>query len=125
LIGRHEDAALRRIHHVVTHADLSQARALEAGDRAQRRGLAAAARPEQREELARGHLEADVVRGADRLAALADVVGAEAFDREHLEFPNPEAAADPLRGEDQHDEAEAEEDTERGALDVLAVLPEL
>ena len=48
---------------------------LEAGDDAQQRGLAAAGRAQQRDELARGELEADVVERdevAERLADAAD-----------------------------------------------------
>ena len=55
-VGRHEDAFERD--EKTTRAvdrDLAGARPLEARDRAQRRGLAAAARAEQREELPLGH----------------------------------------------------------------------
>src|SRR5439155_24052136 len=116
-LEHHAEAALVRwnkyifvsgVNQLAADADFSQARPLEARDRAQRGGLAAAARPEQREELSRRHLETDVVRSADRLAALADVVGAKAFDREHLELSDAEAPSNPLRREHQHEEAEDE-----------------
>ena len=60
---------------------------LEAGDRAQQRGLAAARRAEQREELVVGDVERDAVQG-DRVA----VDGADAVDAEqgcggHFEDP--------------------------------------
>src|SRR5581483_3096960 len=93
LIRRHEDAAGGRIDHVAADDDLPHARALEAGDRAQRRRLAAAARPEQREELAWRHLKTHVVRRADRLAALADVFRAQSRYRQQIRAPGFQSAA--------------------------------
>jgi hypothetical protein len=53
--------------------DLARVGILEAGDDAQQRGLAAAARPEQRDEFARADLERDVAQGREFLEALRDV----------------------------------------------------
>ena len=52
--------------------DLALGRLVEAGDHPQRRGLAAAGRAEQREELARLHLEVDVVDRDQVTVALGD-----------------------------------------------------
>ena len=46
---------------------------LEAGDRAQQRGLAGAGRAEQRQQFARLHLEAHVLEGGEGAEALGDV----------------------------------------------------
>ena len=51
--------------------DLAVGRLLEPGQHAQRRGLAAARGPEQREELARLDLEVDAVDGGDAVELLA------------------------------------------------------
>src|SRR5260221_3842178 len=125
LVRRNKYVFVGGVNQVAADADFAQTRPLEAGDRAQRGGLAAAARPEQREQPARRHLEADVVRRADRLAALAEVVGTESLDREHLDFANSKAAPDPLRHQHQHEQAEDEHHPKRRELDVLTVLPQL
>jgi hypothetical protein len=54
--------------------DLPRVLLVEAGDRAEKRGLAAAGRPEEREELARPDGEADVVEDLQPRIALADVL---------------------------------------------------
>ena len=82
-VGRDEDVARRGIDDPVADADLACARPLQACDRAQRRGLAAAARAEQREQLSLGHLECHVLRGAHDLAALVGVFGEKARDFQH------------------------------------------
>src|SRR6185503_7859118 len=83
LVRRDEDVLVGGVNHLAADADLPRAGPLEAGDGTQRRGLAAAARPEEREELALRHLEAHFVRSADGLAALADVFGAKPADGQH------------------------------------------
>jgi ABC-type nitrate/sulfonate/bicarbonate transport system ATPase subunit len=70
-----EDSPLRREHELPTYRDLARLRPFEPGDRAQRRRLPAAARAEQREQLARRHLERDVLRGDPRLTAVAGIFG--------------------------------------------------
>ena len=86
-IGRHEDAAPAGIDDRVVDADIARRRVLQSGNRAQRRGLAAAARTEQREEVAFGNLDADVLRGLDRLAQLVGVLGTETVDPKHGRIP--------------------------------------
>ena len=79
-LEHHVDRALVRRHpEQVLAVDLDAARLgrLEAGDRAQQRGLAAARRAEQGEELVVGDVERDAVQG-DRVA----VDGADAVDAE-------------------------------------------
>ena len=53
--------------------DLALGRLLEAGDHPQRRRLAAAARAEQREELALADREAELVDGGEVAEALGDL----------------------------------------------------
>src|SRR6185295_5952265 len=84
---RDEDVRARRVDQRAADADLARARPLQARDRAQRGGLAAAARAEQREELPRGHLEADVLGGADDVAALVGVLRAKATYVQHFRLP--------------------------------------
>jgi hypothetical protein len=74
----HPDApALRRDQHAgagedaVAHAHLARVGHLEAGDRAQQRGLPAAARAEQGDDRARRHVEVDRVEHERRAEALA------------------------------------------------------
>ena len=91
--------------------DLARGRALEAGDQPQRRRLAAARRPQQREELARPDREVDAVDRGDRRQRSwsgpsapprlpSRAVGA---DRDRLllpvaiSFPSPSAPASPSR----------------------------
>ena len=57
LVGRHERRRRRRGDDAPAQRDLAGVGTLEAGDQAQGRGLAAAARPEQREDLAAPDLE--------------------------------------------------------------------
>ena len=58
-------------------------RPFESGDRAQRRGLAAAARSEQREQAAFLDCEGDVLRRADDLAAVVRVFGEQSVNGQH------------------------------------------
>ena len=73
---RHQNAARGRRHDIAADRNLAAGRMLEPGDAAQRRGLAAAGRPEQHDDLACRHGKADAVdRGpADRklLAQVGD-----------------------------------------------------
>jgi hypothetical protein len=57
--------------------DPSARRALEAGDHPQRRRLPAPGRPEQREELARRHVDVDAVHGDDVVESLAELLEAD------------------------------------------------
>ncbi len=82
-VGRDEDTIRRRIHDAIRNTDLPRAGPLQARDRAQGRGLAAAARPQQREQLPLRHLECHVLRGAHDLAALVGVFGEEPCDFQH------------------------------------------
>ena len=86
-VRRHEDAALRRVHDIAADRDFPLPRPFKAGDGAQRGGLAAAARPEKREQLALRHLEGHLVRGTDRLAALVDIFGAQSRHAQHVTRP--------------------------------------
>ena len=63
---RHEDAARGIRHDAAADLDGAALGLLEAGHAAQRAGLAAAARPEQRVALRRRDLEADAVDGVHR-----------------------------------------------------------
>ena len=58
-LGADVDARLRRIDNVAVDADFARGRLLEAGDRAQRGGLAAAGGAEQRQLLAGQDVETD------------------------------------------------------------------
>src|SRR3546814_16766684 len=58
---------LQLVHHPVADADGAGAHGLQAGDHPQQRGLAAARRPDQHDELAVGDLQVDAV---DRLEAV-------------------------------------------------------
>ncbi len=82
-VGRDEDVPGRGIDHAIADADLARPRPLQARDRAQRRGLAAAAGPQQREQLPLRHFESDVLRSLDDLAALVGVFGEQPFDFQH------------------------------------------
>ena len=86
-VRRHEDAALRRVHDIAADRDFPLPRPLQAGDGAQRGGLAAAARSEQSKQLALGHFEGHLVRGTDRLAALVDILGAQSRHAQHVTRP--------------------------------------
>ena len=71
------DVALERRHVrdvAAVEQDAAGGRQLEAGDHAQGRGLAAARRPEHREELAVPDLEVDVVHGDDVAETLLDAL---------------------------------------------------
>jgi len=59
--GRHEDAARGRRRQLAANLDLATGRVFEARDAAQRRGLAAAGRAEQHDDLACRHGEADAI----------------------------------------------------------------
>src|SRR5258708_5114285 len=74
-VGRDEDVPGRGIDHAVADADLARPRPLQARDRAQRRGLAAAAGAQQRKQLPLRYFEADILRGLHDLAALVGVFG--------------------------------------------------
>ena len=79
-LEHHAGVALPRRQHrdvLAAEAHAAGGRRDEAGDHAQRRGLAAAARPEQHHELAVAHVERDVVHGDGR----AEMLG-QAFDLE-------------------------------------------
>src|SRR5262249_10247634 len=80
------------LHHLAVDDDLAVARSLEAGEHAQQRGLAAARRPEQGEELALPNLEVRVVDGDDRAAeALVNVAdGDDGFAVAHDAIVFPE-----------------------------------
>ena len=60
-------------HVLAVQLDQAGRRLLEAADHAQRRGLAAAGRPQEGEELAVAHLEVDVVDGGDVAELLHDI----------------------------------------------------
>ena len=68
LVGRQADDV------AVAEEDAALGRLLEAADHAQRRRLAAAGRPEQREERAARDLERDAVDGDDVVEALDNVL---------------------------------------------------
>jgi hypothetical protein len=91
-VRRHEDVAAGGVDRLARHRDFAGLRALEAGDRAERSGLAAAARAKQREELAGGHVETHVLRGANALAAVAQIIRAQGGDRQHLRPPGCRSA---------------------------------
>src|SRR5690606_35886652 len=94
--------------------DRTGGRMLEAGQHAQQRGLAAARRPEQREELALVDVERQVVDGGEIAEPLGDVAErdegprlrivpgreapADAAERFHAGFPGSGAAAVPRNG---------------------------
>ena len=87
MIRRHEQAARGIAHHAVADADAPAGVLLEAGDHAQRRGLAAARRPEQRDELAALDRQIDVVDGddfAEMAAHVFDENGGHRFLRPRL-----------------------------------------
>ena len=105
-LGATKMPCVRGIDHAAVERDRAGARPLEPGDGAQRRGLAAAARTEQREQLAVGHVEGHVLHGVDDGAARGRIVGMERFYAEHalppLRFDHAEPPAEKLG---QHDEA--------------------
>jgi hypothetical protein len=73
----HLDAVGRRRHQPPADADAPGGGMFEAGDAAQRRGLAAAGWAEQHHDLARRHVEADAIHGrpagGELLAQIADI----------------------------------------------------
>src|SRR6476661_9666591 len=71
LLARHVAALPRRIHRLAGQHDAAAGGLLEAGDRAQGRGLAAAGRAKQGEKLAARDAEADAVHR--RHVAVADL----------------------------------------------------
>ena len=64
-------------HVLVADVDRAFGRFIQAGDHAQRRGLAAAGRTEQREEAARGDGQRQVVDGEERAEPFGDVLQAQ------------------------------------------------
>src|SRR5256885_13968153 len=76
-LEHHGDVALARrqiVHHASTDTDGAARGKIEPGDHAQRRGLAAARRSQQADELALGDLQIEIAdggEGAERLAQLA------------------------------------------------------
>ena len=68
LVGRQVDGRM------AVDADVPGCRGVEAGDRAQKGGLAAAGWSEQREEFAGGNVEADIVERAIDAVIAADVI---------------------------------------------------
>ena len=93
LVGRDEDALGRGVDEAPADLDLARGRPLQPRDRAQRRGLAAAGRAEQREQLALRDLERDVLRGLDRAAALIGVFGEQRSYAQHV--PTPRSSRSP------------------------------
>ncbi len=83
-----EHALCRRVDDALVHGDLAHARLLQPRDRAQRRGLAAAARSQQREELAFRDVEVHVLGGLDDLALLVRVLRVKPFDSQHSITPS-------------------------------------
>jgi hypothetical protein len=71
LLGRHD--ARRRGDLLAIHLDRAGRRRYETGDHAQRGGLAAARRTEQRDELSRGKLQREIGHGLDRTVQAGDV----------------------------------------------------
>ena len=129
LVRRDENALVRRIDEPAGDLDLARNRLLQPGDRAQRRGLAAARRPEQREQFALRHLERDVLRGFDRATALVGVFGEERSYAEHVSIPrilcfrNSEPPAGELRQHDHQEQRDDQHHAERRKLHVLPILP--
>jgi hypothetical protein len=66
LVHRDENSSLRGNHHSIADTDFAVVGPLESGETAQRRGLAAAARSEQRHQLSRWHLEVNSVDRANQ-----------------------------------------------------------
>src|SRR6266545_7406619 len=91
VLEHHGDVArLRRqvVDHALADADLARGDVLETGDHSQQRGLAAARRPHQHDELAVADHDADAMddlRGAERFSDLAD------RDRSHALPPAPQS----------------------------------
>jgi hypothetical protein len=76
VLEHHGDVAVLGRHvvdHAVADGDLAAGDLLEPGDHAQQRGLAAARRADQHDELAVLDVEADVFHGGDILALVAFV----------------------------------------------------
>ncbi len=87
-VGRDEDTLGGREHDASAKLDLAALRPLQSGDGAQRRGLAAAARPEQREQGAVGHIERHVLCGFDGLTVGACIFRVQRLDAEHASLPS-------------------------------------
>jgi hypothetical protein len=87
LVRRHEHASAPGIDDRVGHGDLAADRTLQAGNRPQRRRLAAAAGPQQREEVSFGHIDVDILRRLHRLAQFVLVLGVERLDLQHVIIP--------------------------------------
>jgi hypothetical protein len=73
-VRRDERALGGRVDHLAVVDDLTRVAAFQADDRPQRRGFAAAARAEQREDLAATNLQTQVVDGENRAEALRDAL---------------------------------------------------
>ena len=87
---RHEHAPRHGRHHAAAQRDLPAVRTLEAGDEAEGGGLPAAARPEQREDLAPGDLEGSAVDGGGAAEQLADAV-----EPQDLVYARPQSRSSP------------------------------
>src|SRR5262249_34348514 len=87
LVGCDENSLVRGIDEPPGDLDLARNRLLQPGDRTQRRGFAAARRPEQREQLSLRHLERAVLRGFDHATALVGVFGEKRSYAEHVSIP--------------------------------------
>ena len=87
LVGRDEDPLARRVDEASGDLDLARGRLLQPGDRAQRRGLAAAGGAEQREQLALRHVERHVLRGLDHGAVLVGIFGEQRSHAQHVSTP--------------------------------------
>ncbi len=84
MILKHDAAFERRIAHPFSgDDDLAVVIAIESGDQAQQRGLAATARTDHADEFAGAHMQRDVIehseRGAALRVALADVANVESI----------------------------------------------
>ena len=74
VLGRHVDAFRSIEEDAVAERDAAALGPVEAGERRKRRRLAAAARPEQRQELAIGDREADAVDGAEGVEGAHEIL---------------------------------------------------
>jgi hypothetical protein len=91
-LEHHADGALVRRHggdRPAVDIDLAGARLDEAGDHAEDRRLARAARPQQRDEGAAAHREGDVVDRDGTAVALGDAVDLDTEIRRRRRLPEP------------------------------------
>ena len=84
---RHDLVRLAAVDPLAAQPDLALARSEEAGDRAQRRGLAGAVGPDQRDDLALIDREADAAQRVDRAVVGVDVLELE--EGGHVRLPRP------------------------------------